>query len=149
MRIDTLYINKQSRYWSVISSFFIPQLHRLGILIKDTYVGGFNKMEPPSHSKGNRGSSLSTFLRETYNDEWTGFLASEVTRFICSTFLWGFLKSRVYKNNQLKNCVKNNINELAAIDVSTLRRKAVMRNVAVRARECVSCDGEHNLSWRT
>ena len=62
---------------------------------------------------------------------------------VCDYFLWGYLKSRVYKDRPRTTAdLKNNIRrEIAAISAEVLQR--VMRDLPLRLQECADNAGQH------
>lgn len=130
------------RYRTMLSSFFIPELHRLCVRVRRTW---FQQDGATCHTA----NETMAMLRQHFQDRLIskkGFInwpprSPDLTA--PDFFLWGYLKSQVYRNNpttleQLRNNIRK---EIMAIDQNTLR--TVMHNAVARAHECVICKGHH------
>ena len=76
---------------------------------------------------------------------WRLFMATAVAWFITSpdSFLWGYLKGKVYLNkpNTLQEIKNNIIEEISLINPAVL--ESVNENTAKRTRICFNNDGKH------
>jgi hypothetical protein len=130
------------RYRQMLQNFFIPQLQLRRIRLHRTW---FQQDGATCHTA----NETLSFLREKF----PGRLISKKGDInwpprspdlsVPDFFLWGFLKSHVYRNSPVTlDDLRNNIVAAVAAISPCLLKKA-MENSLVRARECVLREGHH------
>lgn len=138
---DTVTVNGD-RYREMISTFFIPELRRRRINLRRVW---FQQDGATCHTANETLAILQHafpghLISRRGDVDWPP-RSPDLTP--PDFFLWGYLKSIVYKDNphtllELRDTIERCVNE---IDKPTLHR--VMENVVVRARECVGRGGSH------